>query len=310
MRVAVPSPDGVAVAVRQERRQSLLSTDGVLRWLMPAPAVLLLAGFTLIPLLRTVYLGFTTVKYGRDVTWTGLNNYQQLVDDRLFLTALGQTFAFTVVAVAGELILGFAIALLLWGEVSRWRSIFRTLFMIPMILSPVVVGITWRALLNPNFGWINDLLGIPGFQWLSDPSRALYTLAAVDIWQWTPFMFVILLSGLQGVPTDVLEAAEVDGASAVQRFVGIIWPLMLPFTIVAVLLRAIDAFKIFDLVYNLTGGGPGTATETISFYLYRIAFKQFDLGYAAAVSVVLSLIVGALVTIYLRLARRISGETA
>ncbi len=276
---------------------------------MPAPAVLLLAAFTLVPLVRTFYLGFTSVEYGRDVTWIGLDNYGQLRVDNLFWVALGQTFVFAGLAVAGELILGFAIALLLWGEVSRWRAIFRTLFMIPMVLSPVVVGITWRALLNPNFGWVNDLLGIPGFQWLSDPDRALYTLAAVDIWQWTPFMFVILLSGLQGVPGDVLEAAEVDGASPLRRFVDVVWPLMLPFTVVAVLLRAIDAFKIFDLVYNLTGGGPGTATETISFYLYRIAFRQFDLGYAAAVSIVLSLIVGALVTVYLRLARRLAGET-
>jgi multiple sugar transport system permease protein len=307
MRAAVRASDSIDASPRQERRQSLLASDGVLRWLMPAPAVLLLAGFTLIPLARTLYLGFTTVKYGRDVTWLGLGNYQQLGDDRLFWLALGQTLLFTLLAIAGELVLGFAIALLLWGEVSRWRAVFRTLFMIPMVLSPVVVGITWRALLNPNFGWVNHLLGIPGFQWLSDPSRALYTLAAVDVWQWTPFMFVILLSGLQGVPLDVLEAAQVDGASGVQRFVDVIWPLMLPFTIVAVLLRAIDAFKIFDLVYNLTGGGPGTATETISFYLYRVAFKQFDLGYAAAISVVLSLIVGALVTVYLRLARRLSG---
>lgn len=310
MRVAARTAEEVATSDRRERRQSLLTADAALRWLMPAPAVLLLAGFTLIPLLRTIYLGFTNVKYGRDVTWIGLGNYGQLFDDRLFWTSLAQTVLFATLAVAGELLLGFAIALLLWGEVSRWRTVFRTLFLIPMVMSPVVVGITWRALLNPNFGWVNDLLGIPGFQWLSDPNRALYTLAAVDIWQWTPFMFVILLSGLQGVPSDVLEAAEVDGASPVQRFVDVVWPLMLPFTIVAVLLRAIDAFKIFDLVYNLTGGGPGTATETISFYLYRIAFKQFDLGYAAAVSVVLSLIVGALVTVYLRLARRLGGETS
>lgn len=309
MRVAADARDEVSSPVRQERPRSLLSADRVLRWLMPAPAVLLLAGFTLIPLVRTFYLGFTSVAYGRDVTWIGLGNYGQLLADSLFWVALGQTFVFAALAVAGELMLGFAIALLLWGEVSRWRAVFRTLFMIPMVLSPVVVGITWRALLNPNFGWVNHLLGIPGFQWLSDPDRALYTLAAVDVWQWTPFMFVILLSGLQGVPGDVLEAAEVDGASPVRRFVDVVWPLMLPFTVVAVLLRAIDAFKIFDLVYNLTGGGPGTATETISFYLYRIAFRQFDLGYAAAVSVVLSLIVGALVTIYLRLARRLGGET-
>jgi multiple sugar transport system permease protein len=309
MRAAVGMSDELVSAARQEQRKLLLSPDGVLRWLMPAPAVILLAAFTLIPLLRTIYLGFASVKYGRDVTWIGLGNYQQLLTDDLFLGALANTFVFVALAVVSELILGFAIALLLWGEVSRWRSVFRTLFMIPMVLSPVVVGITWRALLNPNFGWINHLVGIPGFQWLSDPNRALFTLAAVDVWQWTPFMFVILLSGLQGVPADVLEAAEVDGASSVRRFVDIVWPLMLPFTIVAVLLRAIDAFKIFDLVYNLTGGGPGTATETISFYLYRIAFKQFDLGYAAAVSVVLSVIVGVLVTGYLRLARRLGGET-
>src|SRR5690606_37323661 len=149
-----------------------------------------------------------------------------------------------------------------------------------------------------SFGWFNHLLGISGTEWLSDPSRALYVLAAVDIWQWTPFMFIIILSGLQGISTEVIEAARVDGASLMQLFTRIIWPLMLPISSVAIVLRAIDGFKVFDLVFTLTYGGPGTSTESLSFFLYRLGFISRDYGLAAAASVLLSLVVGVLVTIY------------
>jgi multiple sugar transport system permease protein len=178
----------------------------------------------------------------------------------------------------------------------------RTLFLLPMVLSPVVVGVTWRALLTPEFGWISQFFG-PGISWLADPQLALITLAIVDVWQWTPFVFIILLSGLLSIPVDIFEAARIDGANGWHRFSRIILPSLAPLITIVVLLRAIDAFKIFDLVFNLTQGGPGTSTETLAFYIYRLSFKSYDLGYGAAISMVLSLLVGFLISVFLRFAR-------
>jgi multiple sugar transport system permease protein len=308
MKMVARSKKAVATASGGRRSwASALQGEAVLRWLMPAPAVLILLLFTVVPLARTVYLSFTRVKLGREIliTWIGTENYSKLLHDELFWISLKHTATFTVVAVLGELFLGYVIALLLFGEISKWRTAFRSLFLLPMVLSPVVVGLTWRALLNPSFGWVNFLLGTEKQPWLADPDSALFVLAGVDIWQWTPFMFLLILAGLQSLPSEVLEAARVDGASSLTLFTKVIWPIMIPITTVAVLLRSIDAFKIFDLVYNLTFGGPGTSTETISFYMYRMAFKQFNHGYAAAVSVFLSIIVSLLVTLFLRLSRRV-----
>lgn len=239
------------------------------------------------------------MKLGRPAVWAGLANYQRFLEDQFFWLALRNTAIFTVLAVGLELLLGLALALLLQGELTRWRTAVRTLFLLPMVLSPVVVGITWRSLLTPEFGWINQILGFH-VGWLSDPTLALYTLVVVDAWQWTPFTFVILLAGLLGLPPEADEAARVDGANAWQRFRFVTLPTLAPLISVVVILRAIDASKIFDLVYNLTQGGPGTSTETLAFYMYRLAFRSFDQGYAATVSVVLSIIVGVLVGIFLK----------
>jgi multiple sugar transport system permease protein len=279
-----------------------LRNDRVLRWLLPAPAVLLLLGFTIVPLLQTIRLSLFRVKLGRDPTWAGLDNYLRVFTDQFFWISLRNTVSFTVLAVGFELVLGLSLALLLYGEVNRWRSVLRTLFLLPMVLSPVVVGVTWRALLTPEFGWISQFFG-PGISWLADPQLALITLAIVDVWQWTPFVFIILLSGLLSIPVDIFEAARIDGANGWHRFSRIILPSLAPLITIVVLLRAIDAFKIFDLVFNLTQGGPGTSTETLAFYIYRLSFKSYDLGYGAAISMVLSLLVGFLISVFLRFAR-------
>ncbi|MGO4838117.1 carbohydrate ABC transporter permease, partial [Rhizobiaceae sp. 2RAB30] len=224
------------------------------------------------------------MKLGREPVWFGAGNYIRILNDPFFWISLRNTVVFTVTAVGVELLLGLALALLLYGEVTRWRSFLRTLFLLPMVLSPVVVGVTWRALLTPEFGWISQVTG-GSVGWLSDPSVALFTLVMVDVWQWTPFVFVILLSGLLAIPVDILEAARIDGANGWHRLKSIILPSLAPLIAVVVLLRAIDASKIFDLVFNLTQGGPGTATETLAFYIYRLSFKSYDLGYGAAISV-------------------------
>lgn len=277
--------------------------DKVLRWVLPAPAVLFLLSFTIVPLFDTIRLSFLQVKLGREPVWNGLGNYLRIINDTSFWIAMRNTATYTVLSVGLELVVGLALALLLFGEVTKWRSILRTLFLLPMVMSPVVVGVTWRALLTPGFGWVSQVVG-PNFSFLADPKLALFTLVMVDVWQWTPFVFVILLSGLLSIPADIIEAARIDGANGWQRLQRIILPSLAPLISVVVLLRAIDAFKIFDLVFNLTQGGPGTSTETIAFYIYRLSFKAYDLGYGAAISVVLSVLISVLISLFLRIGRR------
>jgi multiple sugar transport system permease protein len=278
-----------------------------LRWLMLFPAVSVLAIFTLVPLVRTIYMSLYTYRIGRPGVWAGLDNYERLLADSAFLSTVRTTLIFTVGAVTLQVLLGLAMALLLVGPVSRWRTVVRTLFLLPMVLSPVVVGIVWRALLNPQYGWINQLFGFQS-GWLSDPDVALMTLVLVDTWQWAPFVFVILLSGLLGLPHEVLEAARIDGANRLQSLLYVTLPMLMPLIGVVALLRGIEASKMFDLVFNLTGGGPGTSTETIGFYTYRVAFKSFDQGYAAAVTVVLVVLVGALIGTLVGFGQRIARK--
>lgn len=282
-----------------------LTHQNVLRWLFPAPAILLMLAFTVVPLLRTLQMSFQKTKIGRIPEWIGLENYIRLFTDGTFWPALYTTTVFTIGSVLAQLALGMAMALLLVGPATRLRGVVRTLFLLPMVLSPVVVGIVWRSLFNPQFGWVNMVTGLK-LGWLSDPALALPSLMIVDTWQWTPFVFVILLSGLLGLPQEVIEASRIDGATAWQRFSKVIFPMILPLVGVVALLRAIEASKMFDLVFNLTSGGPGRATETLAFYTYRVAFKSFDQGYAAAITVVLSVLVGSLIAVFIAVARRAS----
>lgn len=203
-------PQGAAAP--PARRGPMVRSDS-LKWLMPAPAVLLLAAFTTWPLIQLVRLSFSSVRPGRQPVLIGLANYRRFIDDHAFWSALGNTARFTGLAVGLEIGLGLSLALLLRGELNRWRTALRTLFLLPMVLSPVVVGISWRSLLAPEFGWISQMLPFQA-GWLSEPRLALYTLTIVDAWQWTPFTFVILLAGLLGLPAETEEAARMDGANA------------------------------------------------------------------------------------------------
>jgi multiple sugar transport system permease protein len=214
-----------------------------------------------------------------------------------------------------ELGLGLALALLLDSQI-RARWLWRSLFLLPMILPPVVVGVIWRLIYNPNFGVLNGALQLFGVDttqltWLADPSVALLSIILVDVWEWTPFVFLILLAGLQAIPEEPYEAARMDGSSGWQTFRHITLPLLRPAILVAVLLRTMDLLRIFDQVFILTQGGPGGVTETISLYIYKTAFRFFDFGYAAAMSLALLLVTVVLSQIYIRLLqRRGAGEAA
>jgi len=184
------------------------------------------------------------------------------------------------------------------------QSIIRTLFLIPLMLVPVVVAMVWKMLYHPSYGVINYLLSEVSFariNWLADKSVALYSVIITDIWEWTPLMFLILLSGILSLPEDPFEAAEIDGASKTQLFLYITLPLLKSIIAVALLIRVIDAFKLFDIIWVLTQGGPGISTETLSYYTYLKGFKHFDMGYAAALSFVLLGIVILMTTLFLKL---------
>ncbi len=249
-----------------------------------APTVVLLLALSIYPLVYSVKVSLT------GPAGFSLTNYARLVQDRLFLQALAQTLLYTAVALAIEFVLGLALALLI-DSLGRGRAFFRAGLLAPMLLPPVVVAVIWRLIYNPQFGVLNGTLRELGINtsaltWTSGEGGALASVILVDVWEWTPFLFLLLSAGLQALPHEPLEAARMDGASPWQIFRDIVLPLLKPVMTLAILLRAMDLMRIFDQIFILTQGGPGFATETVSLYIYRTAFRFFNFGYAAAMSFV------------------------
>lgn len=269
-----------------------------------APTLIILLGVTLYPFIYSVRLSFFSVPFGRIRYFAGLENYAELLHDPFFWNGIKNTGIIGGSALALEFLIGFTLALLLSRKI-KLRGLFRAIFIIPMMLIPVVTALIWRLMFFPGGSVVSDVLrhlrlvtGDPN--WIGQPALARLMLIVMDVWAWTPFIFMILLAGLQGLPPEPLEAAEVDGANALQRFVHVTLPLLKPIIVIALLLRGMDAIKFFDAVYAVTGGGPGSSTETISFYLYRIGFKSFKMGYASAMSVIVFVIVFVLANYLLR----------
>ncbi|WP_022885296.1 carbohydrate ABC transporter permease [Glaciibacter superstes] len=273
-------------------------------WLL-VPALVVLIGLSAFPLIRTVQLSFTSLGGGGAEEFIGFENYARMVSDPRFADSVRVTILFIVVGITVQLVLAWSLALLLAQRISRWNNVLRTLFTIPMMLSPVVIGITWRALLNPQFGWVNALLGMGDTDWTGDPAKAIWVLIFVDVWHWTPFLFLLISAGLMSVPEDVKEAARIDGAGSWGMFRHIIFPLTLPVTLVAILLRAIDATKTFELPFTLTSGGPGNATTLLAIYLYKRAFSEFDFGYASSLAVILLIALVLFALAYMWMSRRL-----
>ena len=278
--------------------------ERTLPYLLIAPTVAVLLALSIYPLLYAVRVSLQT---GSGAHWT-LQNFARLASDRFFLSALGHTLVYAIFALMFEFLFGLGLALLLNNQM-RGRSLFRAALLVPMMLPPVVVGVVWRLMLNPNFGAINGTL--KGFAvnttqltWTASPKLALLSVIAVDIWQWTPFIFLILLAGLQTIPQEPYEAARIDGSSSWQTFRHVTLPLLKPAILIALLLRTMDLLRVFDQIFILTEGGPGFATETISLYIYRTAFRFGDFGYAAALSFVLLLLTNAVSLVYIRLLQK------
>jgi multiple sugar transport system permease protein len=253
-------------------------------WVAPALAVLL--ALSIYPLIFSIKVALTNSAGG-----FGFGNFARLATDRVFAAAAVQTAVFAAVALTIEFALGLALALLV-DSLTHARSLFRAGIMVPMLLPPVVAAVVWRLIYNPQFGVLNLTLRRLGLNtaaliWTNGERSALLSVIAVDVWEWTPFIFLLLSAGLQAIPAEPLEAALIDGASWFQRFRDVTLPLLRPAIVLALLLRAMDLVRIFDQIFILTQGGPGTATETVSLYIYRTAFRFSNFGYAAAMSFVL-----------------------
>jgi len=282
-------------------------------YLMIAPLALGLAVFYLWPVLQTAYLSFTHAgPFGGPSQWTGLDNYRKLVADTELRQALVNTLVYTALGLVG-IPIAIVFAALMSQPRLRGVAVYRTLFFLPVVTTPVAVAMIWRWLYNGDFGLINYLLslvGVHGPHWIADQRTALYALAVVGIWMSLGYNLVIFLAGMKGIPSDCYAAAELDGAGAVRRFRSITLPLLSPSIFFISVLSVIGSLQLFDLVYVLAGGGsartnPAFArTETIVYYFYSKAFETNDKGYAAAVAMVLLVLIIGVTALQFRLQRR------
>lgn len=270
-------------------------------WVLMSPALLLLAVVTALPMAYVVWLSLNRRALFHAEAFAGLDHYLRLAGDARFWNALGNTLYFAAVSVTLELALGLAIALLL-ARAGRVRSLVYAAVLVPWAVPTVVSARMWEWMYNPELGVLSYLAGTP-VNWLGDPVLALHAAIAMDVWKSTPFVALLLLAGLQGIPRDLLHAAAIDGAGAWTAFRRITLPGLAPVILVAAVFRTIDALRVFDAIYVLTGGGPANATETLSIYAYRVLFQMLDFGYGSALAVAMLGISGIAALAYARLLR-------
>ncbi len=269
------------------------------------PAILVLGTLSLIPLLVTFYLSLQKMNlmYPTDIGFGGLANYQRMVADQYFWMSVRTTLILIAAPVAVQMVLGLLLALLLHNDAPLMR-ISRSLFIAPMVIPPVVAGLVWKVLFIPNLGGLNfflGLIGIPGPLWLETPGWAIASVTVVAVWQDTPFVMLLVLAALESMPQEPIEAATVDGASGVQLFRYVTFPYLIPTLTVALLFRIINSLAIFPVIYVLTQGGPGRATEMLNYYTFVNAFQYLDIGYASALALALFALVVILSLLFMRL---------
>jgi len=274
------------------------------------PTVAVLAAISIYP---TVYLIRTSLTSRSMASATALaefiggHHYLDLLTDPYTFNALKVSGVFTLLTVGISFAIGMGVAYLLSQDFMQRYRFIRIFFIVPMVMAPVVIGLTWRIMLWPDFGIINYLLGIVGLPqrgWLAEANTALYTVIFIDIWEWTPFVILVLLAGFQSLPKDPIEAAYVDGATSWQVFRHVSLPLLKPIILVVLLLRLIQAFQWADTIVVMTNGGPGILTQTVSFYTYQLAFVSFDVGRASAMAVIILIVTILLSTALVRSLRR------
>ena len=252
---------------------------------------------TLVPFIYGVLVTLQDYSLLKPPKWVGLTNYINVLRDPRFAHASLISLKYSVICVAFEIIIGFGVAIVLHYGINGQmaKSIVRTLMLVPMMVTPVVAGLSWRIIYDPDAGILNYFLNLLGIHsnkaWLANAKTALYAVSAVDIWQWTPFIILITLAGLESLPVDIYEAAEVDGATWTQAFRYITIPLLSTTIFLALLIRTIDVLKFFDLILIMTNGGPGTVTETLNMYAYKTGFVYFRFGYASTIAFIYTLVV-------------------
>jgi multiple sugar transport system permease protein len=294
---------------RRERRQGA-GLDLALPYLLLAPSVLIVLCVLVYPLWNGLRASTMFYRYGKPIANVGLDNYVQLWSDPQFLNSLWVTVRFVFFSVAFETVLGLALALFCLREFYGIRLL-RTVLIIPMVITPVVVAIVFRLIYASDAGMLtafSEAMGGGQIQILGQPMRAFIGLVVLDVWEWTPLMFLILLAGLQSLPQEPFEAARVDGASAWRTFVDHTLPMLRPVLAIAIVLRTIDAFGTFDQVFVLTHGGPGEATKLISVFGYDTSFKFQQTGYAAALFATIGLIILAFALFAVRMLKRAGPE--
>lgn len=272
-----------------------------------APALVLLCLVTLYPVLYVIYLSLhRNLLIFRISRFIGLDNYRFLLQDDRFWNALGNTVYFTGVSVALELLLGLSVALLL-NRSFRFKGFVIALVLIPWAMPTVVSARIWEWMYNTDLGILNYLLGLK-INWLGSPVWALNAAVFMDVWKTTPFVIILLAAGLKTIPAELYGAARIDGAGGWQIFRRIMLPLLKPVVLVVLLFRTLDAFRVFDAVYVLTGGGPANTTETLSIYAYKVLFQTLQFGYGSTISIVVFLCVGLISVFYIKVLSRGSVE--
>lgn len=274
-------------------RQLSTFFDRNARWLFPLPAVLVIVVLIVVPVLANFVISLFDWFIGRNPTFIGLENFTDAFGDRRFWNGISKTLYYTGVAVPIELVLGLGIAVLFNREMPA-KGFIRTVILLPMVATPVAIALIWALMFNPTLGVLNyflETLGLGRSLWVADASLALPSLVLVDVWQWTPMVALILIAALQGVPSEHYEAARIDGASAWQAFWHVTLPGIRGAIVVALVLRTIDALKSFDIIYVITAGGPGIATETLNVYAFKVGFEFFRAGYAASLLIFLMVLV-------------------
>ncbi|MEW6548807.1 MAG: sugar ABC transporter permease [Spirochaetota bacterium] len=279
-----------------------------IRVLFPLPAVAFVMVMMLFPVLYTLFLSFTNwnLTSGMPLRFSWFRSYARVLGEPRFIDAVGRTFSFTALAVAVETVLGLALALLLHRD-FKGKAVMKLILLLPLVATPVAIGIVWNLFFDPTIGLANFVLstmGIPPSAWVSSPETVIPSLALVDIWQWTPMITLIVLAGLAALSPEPYESARVDGANSLQIFSKITLPMIAPTLLTAMILRSVDALKTFDIIYAMTGGGPGYASETLNVMAFKYSFEYFRMGQSSVILVFLFLLVLLLSMVIMRLRAR------
>lgn len=280
-----------------------------IKYLFIFPAFLLVLLVTLFPLIYSLIVSFQSVRLvpPSPVRFVGLDNYADVIASARFWQSITTTFLIVVTSVLIQYVVGFGLALSLHHHVPG-SAFYRVIFLLPMFMAPVAVALIARMMFHSVLGPVNDFfswLGFKNLPFLTDPDWAIAVLVTVEVWQWTPFVALLMLAALQALPHDVFEAAKIDNISPWRRFWDLTFPMLLPISVAVIFIRLIEGLKIIDSVFVLTGGGPGTSTETITLYAYSEGFKKFNLGDTSALSFLFLIVVIVFGTIYLALAKRV-----